>query len=149
MSKIVSILLFFIASSALAAEKCDYKVQFDDTIPANVSFIKLGKAKSYTKFEVKPDYFETTIQDCAFKNNKYYILSSSITHPANTLAQSILVVSIFDKFGSLNEHKFINKKWTCEIDDGLDKKNNKLEVLYSCADKSENLKYNKYAVEVK
>nr|EKW7265241.1 hypothetical protein [Acinetobacter baumannii] len=57
MSKIVSILLFFIASSALAAEKCDYKVQFDDTIPANVSFIKLGKAKSYTKFEVKPDYF--------------------------------------------------------------------------------------------
>nr|EKV3535390.1 hypothetical protein [Acinetobacter baumannii] len=56
MSKIVSILLFFIASSALAAEKCDYKVQFDDTIPANVSFIKLGKAKSYTKFEVKPDY---------------------------------------------------------------------------------------------
>ena len=29
------------------------------------------------------------------------------------------------------------------------KKNNKLEVLYSCADKSENLKYNKYATEVK
>ena len=71
MKKIVPILIFFITSSTLAAEKCNYKVKFDDTIPANVSFIKLGKAKSYTKFEVKPNYFETTIQDCAFKNNKY------------------------------------------------------------------------------
>lgn len=149
MNKIILILLFFIASSALAADKCDYKIHFDDTIPANVSFIKLGKSKSYSKFKVKPDYFETTIQDCAFKNNKYYILSNSITHSATSLAQSILVVSIFDKSGSLDEHKFINKKWTCEIDDGFYKKNNKLEVLYSCSDKSENLKYNKYAIEMK
>ncbi|WP_121976015.1 hypothetical protein, partial [Acinetobacter stercoris] len=139
----------FITSSALATEKCDYKVKFDDAIPANISLIKLGRAKSYTKFEVKPDYFETTIQDCAFKNNKYYILSSSITQPENTLSQSILVISVFDKFGVLSKHKFINKKWTCEIDDGFYKKNNKLEVLYSCADKSENSKYNKYAIEVK
>ena len=149
MSKVVLILLFFITNFALASEKCDYKIKFDDTIPANISFIKLGNAKSYTKFKVKPDYFETTIQDCVFKNNKYYILSSSITHPATTLAQTILVVSIFDKIGNLSERKFINKKWTCEIDDGFYKKNNKLEVLYSCADSSESLKYNKYAIEVK
>ena len=111
MNKITLILFFFIANTTLATEKCDYKDQVDDTIPANVSFLKLGNAKNYTKFEVKPDYFETTIQDCTFKNNKYYILSSSITHPANTLAQSILVVSIFDKKGRLSERKFINKKW--------------------------------------
>ena len=149
MVKFILMILIFITNFALAAEKCDYKIQFDDTIPANLSFIKLGNSKKYVKFEVKPDYFETTIQDCAFRNNKYYILSSSITYPANTLAQSILVVSIFDKFGNLNEQKFINKKWTCEVDDGFYKKNNKLEVLYSCTDKLENLKYNKYAIEIK
>lgn len=149
MNKIILLICFFVAHTAVAADKCDYKIQFDDTIPANISLIKLGNAKAYTKFEVKPDYFETTIQDCAFRNNKYYILSSSITHPANTLAQSILVLTVFDKLGNINEHRFINKKWTCEIDDGFYTKNNKLKVLYSCANQSNNLKFSKYAIEVK
>ena len=44
MNKVVSILLLFIASSALAAEKCDYKVQFDDTIPAKCLLHKIRES---------------------------------------------------------------------------------------------------------
>ena len=89
---------------------CQFKSEFDDTIPADVSYIKLG-AQPFKKFIVDPDYFSSRIEDCQLHGGRYYVLSVSQSHPARTLAQSLIEVTQFDLTGKKLSQKFYNKAW--------------------------------------
>lgn len=55
---------------------CQFKSEFDDTIPADTSYIKLG-AQPFKKLIVDPDYFSSRIEDCQLHGGRYYVLSVS------------------------------------------------------------------------
>ena len=97
---------------------CQFKSKFDDTIPADVSYIKLG-AQPFKKFIVDPDYFSSRIEDCQLHGGRYYVLSVSQSHPARTLAQSLIEVTQFDLTGKKLSQKIYNKAWTCELKQGF------------------------------
>lgn len=104
---------------------CQFKSKFDDTIPADVSYIKLG-AQPFKKFIVDPDYFSSRVEDCQLHGGRYYVLSVSQSHPARTLAQSLIEVTQFDLTGKKLSQKFYNKAWTCELKQGFIVKNQRL-----------------------
>lgn len=114
---------------------CQFKSEFDDTIPADVSYIKLG-AQPFKKFIVDPDYFSSRIEDCQLHGGRYYVLSVSQSHPARTLAQSLIGVTQFDLTGKKLSQKFYNKAWTCELKQGFIVKNQRLLIDTQCAEKS-------------
>ncbi|MDN5433172.1 MAG: hypothetical protein L0G10_05915 [Acinetobacter sp.] len=114
---------------------CQFKSEFDDTIPADVSYIKLG-AQPFKKFIVNPDYFSSRIEDCQLHGGRYYVLSVSQSHPARTLAQSLIEVTQFDLTGKKLSQKIYNKAWTCELKQGFIAKNQRLLIDTQCAEKS-------------
>ena len=63
--------------------------------------------------------FQVRIEDCQLHGGRYYVLSVSQSHPARTLAQSLIEVTQFDLTGKKLSQKNYNKAWTCELKQGL------------------------------
>jgi hypothetical protein len=114
---------------------CQFKSEFDDTIPADVSYIKFG-AQPFKKFMANPDYFSSRVEDCQLHRGRYYVLSVSQSHPARTLAQSLIEVTQFDLNGKKLSQQFYNKGWTCELTKGFMEKNQSLFIDTQCTEKS-------------
>ncbi|MCX5468777.1 hypothetical protein [Acinetobacter nematophilus] len=114
---------------------CEFKSEFDDTIPADVSYIKFG-AQPFKVFKTNPDFFSSHVEDCQLHRGRYYVLSVSQSQPARTLTQSLIEVTQFDLNGKKVDQKFYNKGWTCALTKGFVKKNQSLFVDTQCTDKS-------------
>lgn len=114
---------------------CEFKSEFDDTIPADVSYIKFG-AQPFKVFKTNPDFFSSHVEDCQLHRGRYYVLSVSQSHPARTLAQSLIEVTQFDLNGKKVDQKFYNQGWTCALTEGFVKKNQKLSIDTQCTEKS-------------
>ncbi len=114
---------------------CHFKSEFDDTIPADVSYVKFG-AQPFKVFKTNPDYFSSHVEDCQLHHGRYYVLSVSQSHPARALAQSLIEVTQFDLNGKKVDQKFYNQGWTCELTQGLIAKNQKLFIDTQCTEKS-------------
>lgn len=138
-------------------ESCQFKQKFDDTIPAEKSFIQLGSNKNFNEFFINKLFHETIIYDCLYSKNKFYVLSQTITTSVQSLAQSLIYVTTFDQKGTKLKDQIYNKDWSCTINQKLLIKDHKKYIHMLCTGKSnlddglviEQQKVKKYLVEVK
>jgi hypothetical protein len=136
---------------------CQFKQKFDDSIPADKSFIQFGNDKKFNGFFINKLLHETIIHDCLYSNNKFYVLSQTTTTSVESLAQSLIYVTTFDQKGTKLKDQIYNKDWSCAINQKFLIKNHQKYIDMSCTEKNnldngliiDQKKLKKYQVEVK